>query len=108
MIQNDLTEIRLLFLLHQYTLSQATPSELEADGRKREMMSHAALDTATRIVVDVAEELLQTKSIETMPLCCSYMCRMAYEHIANGGSDRFSEARARNLKPLLAFENFHI
>jgi hypothetical protein len=86
-------------------LSHATPSELEADGRKREKMSRAALDTAARIMVDVTESLLQTgRSIEMMPLCCAYICRVAREHIENGVSENFWNTQARDTAPLAALE----
>lgn len=92
-------------MLHQYILSEATPTELAADSGKRECMSRAALDTATRIMIDVAEILLQRikgKSMETMPLCCTYTFRMAHEYIESGGSDKIGGIRTADAEPLLA------
>lgn len=43
--------------------------------------SLAALDTAARIVANAADDHLQTRSVETLPLCCAYNLRAAVEHM---------------------------
>jgi hypothetical protein len=100
-----LIETRLLFLLHQYSLSHASPAELEAEGGKREKMSRAALDTAARIMIDVADALLQAGKLESMPLCCAYITREARDYIENSGSDRFCHTHGKDLVSLTALEN---
>jgi hypothetical protein len=94
-----------LLLLHQYNLSHASPAELEADGGKREKMSRAALDTAARIMIDVADTLLQTGKLDTMPLCCAHIARAARDYIENSGSDRFYQTYGKDLVSLTALEN---
>jgi hypothetical protein len=103
-LQIDLTETRLLFLLHQYNLSHTSAAELEADGGKREKMSRAALNTASRIMIDVADSLLHTGKLETMPLCCAYISRAARDYIENSGSDNFCKTHGKDLVSLTALE----
>lgn len=43
--------------------------------------SLAALDTAARIVANAAHDHLETRSVESLPLCCAYNLRAAVEHL---------------------------
>ena len=95
---------RLLFLLHQYNLSNPNPAGLVYDRPRCEKMSRSALDTAARIMVDVAESLVHSGH-KSMPLCCSYICHMAHQHIESDQANRSKKDQAQDLKTLEALTN---
>ncbi|KAL2869620.1 uncharacterized protein BJX67DRAFT_333816 [Aspergillus lucknowensis] len=85
--------IRALFLLHGHILDHTRCSELS---RK----SQTALDTVTRMVLDIVDMQMQLPAdqLETHPPSCVYMVRAAQKHLRKGAARTLDEQRDANLR----------
>lgn len=95
----NLTYIRSLVRLHQYTLNQNV-----ATSSPQKDSSHAALDTLVRMMVDVARDHLGRfvpDRIDSLPLSCSYNIRSMMELIENGWGHINQKERPEGLEAIL-------
>ena len=66
--------------------------------------SQAALNTAANIMVDVAHDHMKHKTVDELPLCCSYQLRVAMKCIEDQRMSRGDEEISRELEPLLSLD----
>ena len=91
--------------MHQDILTRQTTSVMDIDQVQWEQRSQAALDTATKIMIDVARHhLKRIDNIDALPLCCAYNLRVAMKHIEGRRGDFDEENITKCLKPMLALE----
>ncbi|KAL4788378.1 hypothetical protein BJX76DRAFT_344998 [Aspergillus varians] len=75
--------IRALFLLHGYLLNQRAQEDSPGNYNPADNSSHAALDTVTKMVIDICttHEHLSCSQIDRLPPSCLYITRAALKHI---------------------------
>lgn len=73
--------VRTMFILHWHILVQ--PLKLNNPLNERTKKSHDALDTATKMVVDIADshENMAPHLIDALPPSCVYIIQAALKHI---------------------------
>jgi hypothetical protein len=78
---------------------------MEATGVQWGQDSRAALDTAAKIMVDVAHDHMENiAGVDALPLCCAYNLRVAMKHITDVRSPIAGEDSSDGLESLLALE----
>ncbi|OJJ43872.1 hypothetical protein ASPZODRAFT_135906 [Penicilliopsis zonata CBS 506.65] len=96
------TAIRALVLVHQNILANT-----ETTDTLLHQNSRAALETATKIMVDVAYHHithLTPHNVDALPLCCSYNLRVAMDHIENQSRHFPGTQASKDLACLMALD----
>lgn len=75
--------VRTMFMLHWHILSQ--PLKLDRSLDEWRKKSHDALDTVTKMVVDIADshENMAPHLIDALPPSCGYIIQAALKHISD-------------------------
>ncbi|KAF5983438.1 transcriptional regulatory protein moc3 [Fusarium bulbicola] len=87
------TVIRSLYILHKKIFSIAGSLSIEFDGNGWVKSSEAALETITKIMIDVAKhhlDYIARAGVDSLAFCCACNLRVATSHI----EDRSSTAKA--------------
>ncbi|OBT53938.1 hypothetical protein VE04_04322 [Pseudogymnoascus sp. 24MN13] len=103
------SSIRSLFLLHQSILALiGSPSTDHAQAHIAQS-SRLALDTASKMMVDVARSHRENLvNADLLPICCTYNLRVARKHIEGRGNYTGRKNSADDISALLAQEKvFH-
>ena len=101
----NLTFNRSLFLLHQSILALiGSPSTDHAQAHIAQS-SRLALDTASKMMVDVARSHRENLvNADLLPICCTYNLRLARKHIEGRSNYTGIEDLADDISALLAQE----
>ncbi|KAF5530776.1 transcriptional regulatory moc3 [Fusarium mexicanum] len=78
------TVIRSLYILHEKILSIASSLSIEFDRDGRLKISEAALETITKIMIDVAKhhlDYIARAGVDSLAFCCACNLRVATRHI---------------------------
>ncbi|RKK37066.1 hypothetical protein BFJ67_g12519 [Fusarium oxysporum f. sp. cepae] len=93
------TVIRSLYILHEEILSIAGSLSVDADSEGLMKSSEAALETITKIMIDVAKhhlDYIARHGVDSLAFCCAFNLRVAIRYV----EDRFPKQTQRTMSQI--------